>query len=82
MNWKIKALITVIISILPLQSKIYSKVQQKFGRYEYDAIETFSQAMVNIQNIFTINNSSKKVFELGSGIGLIHPLCFSYFLIQ
>ena len=79
MNRKIKALITVIISILPLQSKIYSKVQQKFGRYEYDAIETFSQAMMNIQEIFTMNNSSQKVFELGSGIGLIHPLCFSLF---
>ena len=79
MNWKIKAFITMIISILPFQSRIYSKVQQKFGRYEYDAIETFSQALTNIQDIFAINNSSKKVFELGSGIGLIHPLCFSLF---
>ena len=51
MNWKIKAFITMIISILPFQSRIYSKVQQKFGRYEYDAIETFSQALINIQDI-------------------------------
>jgi hypothetical protein len=76
-NWKIKAFVTLLISILPFQSKIYSKVQQKFGRYEYDAIETLSQAMVNIQDIVTINSLTKKVFELGSGIGLIHPLYFS-----
>jgi len=69
----------MIISILPFQSKIYSKVHQKFDRYEYGAIETFSQAMINIQNILSINISSQKVFELGSGIGLIHPLYFSIF---
>jgi len=79
MNWKIKAFITMIISILPFQSRIYSKVQQKFGRYEYDAIETFSQAMMNIQDIVTTNSLKKSLFELGSGIGLIHPLCFSLF---
>jgi hypothetical protein len=78
-NWKIKAFVTLLISILPFQSKIYSKVQQKFGRYEYDAIETLSQAMVNIQDIVTINSCNQKVFELGSGIGLIHPLYFSLF---
>jgi len=78
-NWKIKAFVTLLISILPFQSKIYSKVQQKFGRYEYDAIETLFQAMVNIQDIVTINSCNQKVFELGSGIGLIHPLYFSLF---
>jgi hypothetical protein len=78
-NWKIKGFVTLLISILPFQSKIYSKVQQKFGRYEYDAIETLSQAKVNIQDIVTINSCNQKVFELGSGIGLIHPLYFSLF---
>jgi hypothetical protein len=79
MNWKIKALITIIISILPFQSKIYSKVQQKFGRGKYDPIEILSEAKFNIQEILTTNNSNQKIFELGSGIGLIHPLYFSFF---
>lgn len=78
MNWKFKALITMIISILPFQSKIYKKVQQIFGRYEYDAIETLSQALMNTSHI-SINKTELNIFELGSGIGLIHPLCFSLF---
>jgi len=79
MNWKIKAFVTFLISILPYESKIYIKVQQKFGRYEYDAIETLSQAMMNIQDIIPANSLKKNLFELGSGIGLIHPLYFSLF---
>lgn len=79
MNWKIKAFVTFLISILPYESKIYIKVQQKFGRYEYDAIETLSQAMMNIQDIVPANSLKKSLFELGSGIGLIHPLYFSLF---
>ena len=69
----------MIISILPFQSKIYSKVQQKFGRYEYDAIETLSQSMMNTKDVSTLNSYNQKIFELGSGIGLIHPLWFSLF---
>lgn len=68
----------MIISILPFQSKIYKKVQQIFGRYEYDAIETLSQALMNTSHI-SINKTELNIFELGSGIGLIHPLCFSLF---
>ena len=62
MNWKIKALIAMIISILPFKSKIYKKVQQIFGRYEYDAIETLSQALMNTSHI-SMNKTELKIFE-------------------
>ena len=78
-NWKIKAFVAMIISTLPFQSKIYCLVQKKFGRYESDAIKILSEAMMNTQDIFTINRYNQKVFELGSGIELIHPLLFSLF---
>ena len=52
---------------------------KKFGRYESDAIKILSEAIMNTQDIFTINRYNQKVFELGSGIELIHPLLFSLF---
>jgi SAM-dependent methyltransferase len=75
--WKIKALITALISGLPGNVKIYQFVQLRYGRLISDPFEHMKAAAEIFKNLNELKQSSvilPQIFEIGTGHEPLFPI--------
>ena len=75
--WKIKAVITALISVLPGNVKIYQFLQLKYGRLIGDPFEQLDAAAEVIKNLNELQQHAVKlpqIFEIGTGHEPLFPI--------
>jgi SAM-dependent methyltransferase len=76
-SWKIKALVTALISGLPGNNKIYQFIQLKCGRLISDPFEHLKAAAEVFKNLNELQQSPIKlpqIFEIGTGHEPLFPI--------
>ena len=80
-SWKMKALITALISLLPGNVKIYQFIQLKYGRLISDPFEQLGASAEILKNLDEARQFRMKlpqIFEIGTGHEPLFPI--SWFL--
>jgi len=76
-SWKIKALITALISVLPGNIKIFQFLQLKYGRLISDPFEQLDAAAEILKNLNELQRSAvefPQIFEIGTGHEPLFPI--------
>jgi hypothetical protein len=76
-SWKIKALITALISVLPGNIKIFQFLQLKYGRLISDPFEQLDAAAEILMNLNELQRSAvefPQIFEIGTGHEPLFPI--------